>query len=125
MSAVRLGIRDNQTAFRPGEFVEGAALWELDAAPDLAELRLVWSTRGKGTEDSEVVSTQTFAEPKPGDTRSFKFQLPDSPYSFNGQLIALIWALELVVKPGDHFARVEIIIAPEGREIVLPSLGKS
>jgi hypothetical protein len=124
MSSVRLGIRDNQTAFRPGDVIEGAALWELDAAPELAELRLVWSTRGKGTEDSEVVTTESFAEPKAGDTRTFRLQLPDAPYSFNGQLISLIWAVELVVKPGDHFDRIEIIVAPDGREIVLPGLAK-
>jgi hypothetical protein len=125
MSTVRLGIRDNQTAFRPGDVIEGAALWEMDAAPESAELRLVWSTRGKGTEDSEVIATESFAAPKAGDTRTFKLQLPAAPYSFNGQLISLIWAVELVINPGGHFDRIEVVVAPGGREIVLPKVTPS
>ena len=45
--------------------------------------------------------------------------LPAGPYSFSGRLISLIWALELVAEPGNHVARVEITLGPDGQEVVL------
>ena len=119
---IRLGLRENKTAFRPGENIEGAALWELQQAPKLAEVRLVWFTRGKGTEDGETVETVKFDNPPPADTRQFSFRAPDAPYSFSGTLIALIWAVEFVAKPGGEFERIEITIAPDAKEIVLPRI---
>ena len=117
---IRLGLRENKTAFRPGETIEGAALWEFGKAPELAEVRLVWSTRGKGTEDGATVETVKLDAPPAADTRQFSFRAPDAPYSFSGTLIALIWAVEFVAKPGEEFERVEIVIAPEAKEIALP-----
>ena len=120
MPTLKLGLRDQRTAFSPGEEIGGAALWELDAPPTLAEVRLVWSTRGKGTEDAEVAATVVFDAPLAGDTRPFTLRLPAGPYTFSGKLISLGWALELVVQPGAHCDRVEITLAPGGAEVVLP-----
>ncbi len=117
---IKIGIRENRTAFRPGEKLEGAVIWELEKAPEMAELRLVWSTRGKGSEDSELVSAVTFDTPQAGDTRDFSIVLPTAPYSFSGRLISLIWALELVL--GKEFERTEIVVAPEAREVELPRI---
>lgn len=119
---IRLGLRENQTAFRPGEAIAGAVLWELPGAPELAEVRLVWFTRGKGTEDGATVETVKLDAPPAADTREFSFAAPNGPYSFSGTLIALIWAIEFVAKPGSAFERIEITIAPEGREILLPKI---
>ena len=119
---IRLGLRENKTAFRPGEAIAGAVLWEFGQAPDLAEVRLIWFTRGKGTEDGAIVETVTLDAPPAADTREFSFQAPNGPYSFSGILVALIWAVEFVAKPGDKFERVEITIAPDAREIVLPRI---
>ena len=125
MPTLRIGLRENRTAYTPGETLTGAALWELDDAPESAEINLCWSTRGKGTEDAEVVATVAFETPQAGDTREFTFTLPPGPYSFSGKLISLVWSLELVLKPGKHVAREEIVIAPGGAEIVLPRRGAS
>ena len=119
---IRLGLRENKTAFRPGENIAGAALWELQKAPELAEVRLVWFTRGKGTEDGETAETVKFDNPPPADTRQFGFRAPDAPYSFSGTLVALIWAVEFVAKPGGEFERIEITIAPHAKEIALPKI---
>ena len=118
---MRLGLRDQRSTFSPGDELEGAALWEGTGKPELAEVRLLWFTRGKGTEDGAVVATETFADPQPGDTRQFRFRLPDAPYSFNGKLIALTWAVELVIEPGDHFQRVTFTMGPGGMEARLPA----
>ena len=119
---IRLGLRENKTALRPGETIAGAVLWEFENAPDLAEVRLLWFTRGKGTEDGSIVETVTIDAPPAADTREFSFAAPNGPYSFSGTLIALIWAVEFVAKPGGDFERIEITIAPDAREIVLPQI---
>ena len=119
---IRLGLRENNTAFRPGETITGAVLWEFEKAPASAEVRLVWSTRGKGTEDGETVEVRTLEAPPAADTREFSFDAPNGPYSFSGTLIAVIWAVEFVAEPGGDFERIEIVIAPDAREITLPRI---
>jgi hypothetical protein len=119
---IRLGLRENKTAFRPGETVAGAVLWEFQDVPQLAEVRLIWFTRGKGTEDGATVETVKLDAPPAADTREFTFQAPNGPYSFSGTLIALIWAVEFVAEPNDDCERVEITIAPDAREIALPRI---
>ncbi len=119
---IRLGLRENKNTFEPGEEIAGAVLWDFPTPKKLIEVRLVWSTRGKGTEDVAVVATQPADAAKRADTTTFSFIAPPAPHSFNGTLIALIWAVELVVEPGDEFERIEITIAPGGKEIVLPRI---
>ena len=119
---IRLGLRENQTDFRPGETISGAVLWEFEKPPASAEVRLVWFTRGKGTEDGGIAATVTLADPPAADTREFSFDAPNGPYSFSGTLIAVLWAVEFVAMPGKEFQRIEIVIAPDGREIHLPRI---
>jgi hypothetical protein len=117
---IRLGLRDHRANFEPGEELEGAVLWEGTEKPESAEVRLLWFTRGKGTEDVSVVASETFSNPQIGDTRQFRFRLPEAPYSFNGKLIALTWAVEVVIEPGGHYSRVTFMMAPGGKEVRLP-----
>ena len=119
---IRLGLRENRTAFRPGEDIAGAVLWELQNAPALAEVRLIWFTRGKGTEDGAIVETVRLDAPPAADTREFSFTAPNGPYSFSGTLIALLWAVEFIAKPGGEFQRIEIAITPDAKEIALPRI---
>ncbi len=119
---IRLGLRENKTVFQPGEEIAGAVLWDFPKPKKIVEIRLVWSTRGKGTEDVAVVAKQAADTSKLADTTTFSFIAPAAPHSFNGTLIALIWAVELIVEPGDEFERIEITIAPGGKEIVLPRI---
>jgi hypothetical protein len=121
---LQLGLRENRTAYAPGDELAGAALWELDAPPTLAEVRLVWSTKGKGTEDAAVAATVAFDAPQAGDTRPFSLRLPAAPYSFSGKLISLVWAVELVLQPGNRCDRREIVVAPGGAEVLLPREAK-
>lgn len=119
MDQLRIGLREDRTRFSPGDHLEGAAGWQLDQPPQSVEVRLLWFTRGKGTEDAEVVDTVRFDQPQAADARPFTFQLPVAPYSFSGKLISLIWVVELVALPGKQAARVEFVLAPEGREVTL------
>jgi hypothetical protein len=116
--SLRIILDDKRTTFRAGEDIRGRAEWSLDAPAKSVAVHLCWFTRGKGTTDTEVVQQRTF-EPAPTGQGTFSFRAPDQPYSFSGQLISLIWAVELVVDPGDHCERVELIIGPDAAEIEL------
>lgn len=114
-------VQLEKTSLRPGEILRGTARWSGPATPDSAEARLIWFTRGKGTCDSAIVATETFAHPTPEEPHAFQFTLPDFPFSFSGKLVSVVWAVELVLDP-DASAIAEFILAPEGREITLPTI---
>ena len=103
---------------KPRGVVELLARWSLPSTPRSLEARLFWFTRGKGTEDVDVVATEPVPAPGAHGERRVRFTLPDAPYSFSGRLISLIWAVELVAD--NTAARWEFVLAPEGREILLP-----
>jgi hypothetical protein len=119
MNSLDIRIRDNRTTFSPGETIEGALHWTLDSAVEALELRLVWHTQGKGDTDVSVEDTRRFEAPSPAGSESFRFALPEAPYSFSGKLISLSWMLELVVLPGEDAAQIEFVLAPSGKEVLL------
>ena len=114
---VELALNGNQTEYRPGATVRGTARWFLLDPPASVELRLFWFTRGKGTEDVKVVETVSFDSPAAEASHTFQLRLPPEPYSFSGRLIAIIWAIEVVAKPGGETARIEITVSPTGHEV--------
>jgi len=119
MSTLVIATRDSRTAFRPAEDLEGTVAWQLDEPAGAVELRLIWFTRGKGTVDVELVSRERYENPPREDEREFFFALPEAPYSFSGKLISLVWALEVVVERSKASERLEFVMAPEGREVLL------
>ena len=119
MAELSVDLPDNRNFFAPGDILKGTAAWQLDHAPEKIHLRLFWYTRGKGTEDIEVVSETVFDHPHPTENRPFEIPLPQSPYSFNGKLVSLIWALELVTDNNKTAALKEIVISPYGEEVDL------
>jgi hypothetical protein len=119
VSTIRVGLRENRTHFSPGDVIAGAADWACDEAPKKGEIRLGWTTAGKGTTDAHTVATQKLKNLKATDLRTFQFKAPEEPYSFSGQLVSLVWAIELVMQPGNQMERCEIVIAPKGREVLL------
>ena len=129
MSDFRVTIRDGKTGFRPGEFVEGSAAWNIGQAPEAVELRLIWFTRGKGTPDVSIVDSSSMAAPAAMGDSAFRFVLPDGPHSFSGSLISLTWAVEAIAlaprsKPLAA-GRAEFVLSPDGQEIVLPVIAKT
>jgi hypothetical protein len=89
--------------------------------PAAVELRLFWFTKGKGAGDLTVVDKVRFDAPTERERRRFQLMLPEGPYSFVGRLVSLVWAVELVVLPGDEAARTELVIAPGARPVMLPT----
>ena len=123
MSALRLETPDGRTEFEPGQDLEVTAGWDLETPPEAVEVRLVWYTRGKGNTDISVVASERLENVDAIGTRTLRFRLPPAPYSFSGKIVSLVWAVELVVFPGDESHRLDITVAPQGKEIVIaPSL---
>ena len=119
MNQLKLAVREDRTRFQPGDEIVAAACWKFDQAPKSLEARLFWFTRGKGTEDVNVVETVRFDNPLLEEARPVRFPLPEAPYSFSGKLISLIWALELVAEPSGESTRLELTVSPTGQEILL------
>jgi hypothetical protein len=117
-SFVAIRTTDGRTAFSPGEPVAGIVSWSLPAAPRRMEVRLFWFTRGKGTQDVQIVEPIVIENAPMQGQHPFTFHAPNGPYSFSGRLISLIWGLEVLAEPKDRSDRIEIVCAPGGREIV-------
>ncbi len=118
MNEIRIGTKEEQTAFRPGEPIEGAIGWNLAEPCKQIRVRLLWHTRGKGTEDVTVASELEFEEPPLQGAQGFQFIAPLEPYSFSGKLISVVWVLEAKASKGPS-AHKQIVIAPAGKEIIL------
>ena len=125
MSRLSLKLENGDTRYEPGAQLIATADWELDRPAEEIELRLSWYTRGKGGTDSGVVQAVSFDNPEAQGQKRLGIQLPDSPYSFSGKLISLVWMLELEAIPSGESDRVEITLAPGGQEIVLGTTEKS
>jgi len=119
MDKLSIVLREDKTAFTPREAIHGTVQWNLDANPRHLELSLLWYTSGKGTRDVGVIDTIRFDAPGAYGSKDFSFALPDSPYSFSGKFISLIWAMELTSSPGSETIRREITLSPTGQEIIL------
>jgi hypothetical protein len=122
VSRLEITIDEDRTWFRPGDTVSGRVAWRLDDDGESLELRLFWFTRGRGTEDVEIVDQLTTNRPEAAGERQFRLSLPDGPCSFSGRLITLTWALEAVVSPGDLAARADLIVSPIAVEIDISRL---
>ena len=119
MERISIETDGARVAFVPGEELRGAVEWELAKAAQRIEVRLFWYTRGKGTTDVQVVKVQRVDAPPLRGRHDFRFVLPEEPYSFSGKLISLVWAIEAIAEPGERTTRLELVVAPEGREIQL------
>lgn len=117
MSPLTIDIDDMKTSFQSGQTIRGQVRWQADSTSPKACLRLLWYTKGKGTEDVGIVDSVEFNNPEQNDRRTYQFKIPEGPYSFSGELFSLVWSLELVV--GTQFARQDITVSPDGHEIRL------
>ena len=117
MDPLTIEIQDMNTSFKPGQSVRGQVHWQFFKKPQTASLRLLWYTVGKGTEDAGIVQTVEFDNPAANDSRPYDFTLPVGPYSFSGQLVSLVWTLELEVD--SQCMRQDITVSPTGKEIQL------
>lgn len=121
MSDLSINIKDDRISFLPQEKVEGHINWQVDQAPQSVILRLFWHTTGRGTTDVQIVDEMVLQDEECGGSAAFTLQLPESPYSFSGQLISLIWSLELIVEPGNHVEIQNLVMSSTCEEVQIAS----
>ncbi|QJE96432.1 hypothetical protein [Luteolibacter luteus] len=97
----------------PYQALEGSVSWQLDKEPGNLELRLFWFTRGRGDEESDIIETLSLGNQSTGQ-RSFSFNLPGWPWSVDGALVSIVWAVELVEGRGAGLALEEFVMGPGG-----------
>ena len=112
-------IADGRTTFAPGDEIHGQVRWTLDRAPPWVELRLFWYTEGKGTQDVAVAAHTRFTNQDAQGGGSFSLRAPAHPPSCSGRLVSIRWALELVTGDDQPVTRIELVIGPGAREIML------
>ena len=119
--SIAINIDGEQSAFRPGETINGSISWALPVAPAQVSLELFWTTRGKGTVDSEVVQSKQIKQPAAAGEERFELKVPNGPYSFSGKLVSVLWGLRLIIHPSQEQAQVNLVLSPTGEEINLVS----
>lgn len=119
---LKLSLKNS--AYKPGSPLEGEVRWKEQETPAELTLSLLWYTSGKGTEDVGVVESKTLPLQYSSGSASFSFKLPESPYSFSGELISLIWAVEAIGSDKSDPARMEFVLSPSGKEIILTKVSK-
>jgi hypothetical protein len=119
MNNLKIETTDNKIEYLPSERVRGTCSWSFDTTPKGIELRLFWYTSGKGTADFNTVEVFSVNEPLKEGKRDFSFTLPAIPWSFSGELISLMWAIEMIAEPGGETERFEITVSPSGKKILL------
>jgi hypothetical protein len=124
MHNLQIKLSSDTRDFLPGETLKGELHWSFPERVQRIELRLFWVTSGRGVPETGVVEVLRFEPLAAQDARPFSFQLPPFPFSYEGRLMRLNWALEAICTPGNITAREEFTLAPDRKKIVLhPSLG--
>lgn len=116
---IRIQFSDGRRQFRSREQVSGIVEWDGGRPPERIKVRLVWLTEGVATPELEVVDECEVNVLGVWGRAEFSFLLPETPYSFSGKLVRLIWAVEAFAGEGADFVREEILVSPTGREIRL------
>lgn len=116
---IKLAGEGECNSFRPGDKVSGTFSWVLEDQPRSLELRLIWYTQGKGTRDITIVRSRRVDSPPMAGGEAFEFRLPDGPYTMQGKLISVVWALELVAGRSGKATRVDLVVSPWGEPVIL------
>lgn len=122
MSRLIISLKETFPAFEPGVAIEGQVNWHSDESPELLELHLVWHTEGKGDRDVGIAESLSFPLSGRSGSHNFSFIAPDTPHSFSGRLISLLWEVEALLLPEETVTRFALVIAPRGKEIELGSV---
>ena len=120
---LQVELDESRDSYAPGGRVRGEVSWELTDAPHDLEIRLVWQTRGIGSQNSSVVACETIAHPRSQGRQAFSLSLPWEPYSFSGKLVSVEWRVEFGNPSSDDWTFAPLVVGPDGREVDLPQLG--
>lgn len=108
------------TKFQPSQSINATVRWQDLTQVAQIDVRLIWYTQGKGTQDYHVVDSKPIDTPGSTGARDIQFTAPNWPVSFSGELISLLWAIEAVELPSEQAERCDLVIGANGQELVLP-----
>jgi hypothetical protein len=114
-TSASVSIRGVEALYRPGQTVTGTVEWTGDTAPRRIEVRLFWLTSGAGPGQIGLVERLTISDPEASGSSRFEFILPKGPWSFQGMLTALSWAVEALIVPSGQNAHVIFSMGPKHR----------
>ena len=122
MNTIELTLIDPAPCYRPGETVRGTVNWQLEESPRSIEARLLWYTQGKGTTDMQVVAVEPSPQLLPAGQWRFALKIPPRAVrSYTGQLLSIVWAVEVVAEKKLAFTRQDIVVLPTGAAVVAPA----
>lgn len=112
--------RGDEPTFSPNEKIAGNVQWsDLPTETETMEVRLIWHTVGKGDQDAQFVETKELTSVEVAGQTDFEFTAPHRPNSFEGQLIAIQWAIEVILFPQREAEQATLRISPPAGEVVL------
>jgi hypothetical protein len=114
---LEIALDGGRSSYLPRDEVRGVARWSLPGPPRMLEVRLFWSTEGRGDRDVEVVASELIERPQRQGEQGFTFRLPAGPYSCSGQLVSVLWTVELVDLDRDLAGSAGLVMGPGGREV--------
>ncbi len=117
MKCLDIKFEGEKRNYKPRETIHATAEWNLDNVPKEIEAHLLWHTEGKGSQDSELIESVKIPSAALSGKHKLEMRLPDTPYSYHGTLISIIWALELVVDGDSEVARETFYLSPSGEAI--------
>ncbi len=112
MGELRIELEGGRTWARPGSEVSGRVHWEIPEPLGELEIRLLWYTEGRGSRDVGVVERRVFETSAASGEVAFRLPVPEGPYSFQGRLVTLRWAVEAEALPGGPVAQESLVVAP-------------
>ncbi|MEZ6096229.1 MAG: hypothetical protein R3C03_18720 [Pirellulaceae bacterium] len=116
-------LADNH--FQPGQTITGKVSWDANSIRGPIEVRLIWYTAGKGTQDFEIIDYVEIAATETNVECDFSFVAPPWPFSCSGKLVSVVWAIECIDMATMEASRSEIVVAPNGTEIELQNSNAS
>lgn len=111
MIETALQLENNQTNYQPGDAIRGRVGWKMEKVKAV-EVSLLYFTTGRGTEDVTVADSKKWETTESAGMREFEFRAPSEPWNFDGKLVSLAWAIEVVVRPEMATHRINLVIAP-------------
>ena len=86
---------------------------------DTLTVSLGWRTTGRPAEHAQTVATQTVQTPGAAGETTLTLDLPPAPWTYEGALFGIAWALTLRTADGEELA-LPVVVGPGG-EAALPA----
>ena len=91
---ITISFENDKREFRPGDMISGRINWTNMDADDVLTTRLVWYSKS-AFENEHVIALQQTLVTEPTGMRRFMYLAPESPFSCEGKLVSVYWAIEV------------------------------